>query len=187
MTAPDPGTVSETRSRSGRHAALVAAGIFLSRIFGLVRQRVLSKYLGLSEASDAFTSAFRIPNFLQNLLGEGVLSASFIPVYARLRAEGRDHEAEQVAGAVFGMLALVGSVVVLLGMLLADPLTRLIAPGFGAEKLALTIRLVRILFPGAGLFVLSAWSLVFSTVIGGSSSPTLRRSSGTSRLSSPWS
>ncbi|HXW96867.1 MAG TPA: murein biosynthesis integral membrane protein MurJ [Gemmatimonadales bacterium] len=159
MTAPDPGTVSETRSRSGRHAALVAAGIFLSRIFGLVRQRVLSKYLGLSEASDAFTSAFRIPNFLQNLLGEGVLSASFIPVYARLRAEGRDHEAEQVAGAVFGMLALVGSVVVLLGMLLADPLTRLIAPGFGAEKLALTIRLVRILFPGAGLFVLSAWCL----------------------------
>jgi hypothetical protein len=61
--------------------------ILLSRIAGLVRQRVLAHYLGLSDAADAFTTAFRIPNFLQNLFGEGVLSASFIPVYARLLAE----------------------------------------------------------------------------------------------------
>jgi len=124
-----------------------------------VRQRVLAHYLGLSDASDAFTAAFRIPNFLQNLLGEGVLSASFIPVYARLRAEGRDEEAEQVAHAVFGLLALATSVIVLLGMLLAGPLTDLIALGWTGEKRALTIRLVRLLFPGAGLLVLSAWCL----------------------------
>jgi putative peptidoglycan lipid II flippase len=138
---------------------LVAAGIFLSRIFGLLRQRVLSHYLGLSDAGDAFGSAIRIPNVLQNLLGEGVLSASFIPVYARLRAEGRDGEARAVANAVFGLLALTASIFVLLGMLLAAPLTSLIAPGFVGEKRELTIRLVRMLFPGAGLFVLSAWCL----------------------------
>jgi putative peptidoglycan lipid II flippase len=140
-------------------AALVAAGIFLSRIFGLVRQRVLAHYLGLSDAGDAFAAAFRIPNLLQNLLGEGVLSASFIPVYARLRAEGRDEAAERVAGAVFGLLALVTAAIVLAGVVLAGPLTDVIAVGFPAGKHDLTVRLVRILFPGAGLLVMSAWCL----------------------------
>lgn len=137
----------------------MAAGIFLSRIFGLVRQRVLAHYLGLSDAADALQAAFRIPNLLQNLLGEGVLSASFIPVYARLRAEGRHTEAEQVANAVFGLLALVASVIVLWGVAAAAPLTDLIAGGFDGEKRDLTIRLVRLLFPGAGLLALSAWCL----------------------------
>ena len=138
---------------------MVAVGILLSRIFGLLRQRVLSHYLGLSDAGDAFAAAFRIPNFLQNLLGEGVLSASFIPVYARLRAEGRNDEARHLAEAVFGVLALVTSIVVLLGIVFATPLTRVLALGFPASKLVLTVRLVRILFPGAGLLVLSAWCL----------------------------
>ena len=63
---------------------MVAAGILLSRILGLVRNRVFAHFFGTSDAADAFNAAFRIPNFLQNLFGEGVLSASFIPVYARL-------------------------------------------------------------------------------------------------------
>jgi len=79
------------------HSSLVAAGVFASRIMGFVRQRVFGHYLGISDAADIFNAAFRIPNFLQNLFGEGALSASFIPVYARLRAEGRDKEADAVA------------------------------------------------------------------------------------------
>ena len=67
-------------SRTAWHAFLVAAGIFLSRIAGLIRERAFAHYLGNSDAADAFKAAFRIPNFLQNLFGEGVLSASFIPV-----------------------------------------------------------------------------------------------------------
>jgi hypothetical protein len=74
---------------SKRHAFLVAAGIFLSRIAGLVRQRIFAHYFGNSDAADAFNAAFRIPNFLQNMFGEGVLSASFIPVYAGLLAGAR--------------------------------------------------------------------------------------------------
>lgn len=159
MTASGPASSPAAPAPGAGHAGLVAAGIFLSRIFGLVRQRVLSHYLGLSDAGDAFNVAFRIPNFLQNLLGEGVLSASLIPVYARLRAEGRAEEASDVANAVFGLLAFAASVIVLAGMALAHPVTALIAPGFSGEKLALTVRLVRLLFPGAGLFVLSAWCL----------------------------
>ncbi len=145
--------------RGGTHAILVGTGILLSRIAGLVRQRVFSHYFGLSAPGDAFSAAIRIPNLLQNLFGEGVLSGSFIPVYARLVARGDREEAERVAGAVAGLLAVLVTVFVLVGMLAAPLLTDILAAGFEGEKRALTVRLVRILFPGAGLLVLSAWCL----------------------------
>ncbi|MEK6612011.1 MAG: murein biosynthesis integral membrane protein MurJ [Gemmatimonadota bacterium] len=140
-------------------AALVAAGILLSRLFGLVRNRLLGHYLGTSDAGDAFNAALRIPNVLQNLFGEGVLSASFIPAYSRLLAQGDDEEAGRVAGAIGTLLALTSAVLVLLGVLLTPYAVALIAPGFHGEKRELTIRLVQVMFPGVGLLVLSAWSL----------------------------
>src|SRR5215471_3785896 len=147
------------KESTGRHAFLVAAGILISRIVGLVRQGVFAKYFGLSDAGDAFTAAFRVPNLLQNLFGEGVLSASFIPVYAKLLAECDDEESGHVAGAVGAILAVVASVLVLAGMAATPYLIFVIAPGFEGEKRELTIRLVRVLFPGAGLLVFSAWCL----------------------------
>jgi putative peptidoglycan lipid II flippase len=147
------------RERSGGAATLVATGILLSRIAGLVRQHFLARYLGLSDAADAFNAAFRIPNFLQNLFGEGVLSASFIPVYARLRANGDEKEATRVASAVLSLLAIATSLLVLVGIAATPVLIAVIAPGFAGAKRELTITLVRILFPGAGLLVLSAWCL----------------------------
>jgi len=137
----------------------VAAGILLSRIVGLVRQRVLAHFLATSDAADAFAAAFRIPNFLQNLFGEGALSASFIPVYASLLARDEREEAGRVAGAIGSALALAMAVLVLAGVLTTPVLIDAIAPGFEGEKRLLAIRLVRILFPGAGLLVLSAWCL----------------------------
>jgi putative peptidoglycan lipid II flippase len=137
----------------------VAAGILLSRILGLVRNRVFAHYLGTSDAADAFNAAFKIPNFLQNLFGEGVLSASFIPVYAQLLGRDERGEARRLAAAIFSLLALVTSVLVLAGVLLTPLLIAVIAPGFEGEKRDATIRLVRILFPGAGLLVMSAWCL----------------------------
>ena len=149
---------SPTRRRGG--AALVALGIFVSRIFGLVRVRVFSHYFGLeSDAADAFNAGFRIPNLLQNLFGEGALSGSFIPVYARLVEVGGEDEADRVAGAVAGLLALGVSIIVLAGILGASWLIDLIAPGFEGAKRALAIQVVRVLFPGAGLLVVSAWCL----------------------------
>jgi putative peptidoglycan lipid II flippase len=146
-------------SRSGRYAALVATGILLSRIAGLVRERIFSHFFGLSDAGDVFKAAFKIPNFLQNLFGEGVLSASFIPVYARLLAEGDEREADRVAGAVFSLLAVLVSLLVLLGVLGAPWLVDAIAPGFTDEKRAFLVRVTRIVFPGTGFLVLSAWCL----------------------------
>jgi len=138
---------------------MVAAGIFLSRISGLIRQRVFAHYFATSDAADAFSSGFRIPNLLQNLFGEGALSASFIPVYAGLRARGEDAEADRLAGAVAALLGMVVSAAVAVGVLAAPWLVAIIAPGFSGEKREITVRLVRILFPGAGLLVLSAWCL----------------------------
>jgi putative peptidoglycan lipid II flippase len=155
----NPDARSAPGDRPRRFAFLVGAGILLSRIAGLIRDRVFAHYFGNSDAADAFKAAFRIPNFLQNLFGEGVLSASFIPVYAGLLAHKDDQEARRTAGAVAGLLALSTSLLVLIGVLCTPYLIDAIAPGFHGEKRELTTRLVRILFPGAGLLVFSAWCL----------------------------
>jgi putative peptidoglycan lipid II flippase len=149
----------ESESSSSKFAFLVGAGILLSRIVGLVRQRVFAYYFGTSAAADAFNAAFRIPNFLQNIFGEGALSASFIPVYSGLLARENEEEADRVASAVLTLLALTTSLIVLIGVLTTPLLINFIAPGFQGETRALAIRLVKILFPGAGLLVLSAWCL----------------------------
>ncbi len=151
---------SERKSFStGKGAFLVGAGILLSRIVGVIRQRIFAYYFGNSNVMDAFNAAFRIPNFLQNVFGEGALSASFIPVYAKLLAKDDEQEADRVAGAVFTLLALVIALLVLVGVFTTPYLINAIAPGFQGEKRELTIRLVKIFFPGAGLLVLSAWCL----------------------------
>lgn len=150
---------NKDRESTGRHAFHVGAGILLTRSFGLVRTSLMNHLFGLSYTADAINAALRIPNMLQNLLGEGVLSASFIPVYARLLAEGDEEEANRVAGAIFSILALLAATVVLAGVLAAPYLTDVIAIGFTGYAHDLTALLVRILFPGLGMLVLSAWCL----------------------------
>lgn len=157
--APESHPHQKSQPGTGRSAFFVGAGILISRIVGLIRQRIFAHYFGTSAAGDAFSAAFRIPNFLQNIFGEGALSASFIPVYAKLLAGNDEAEASRVANAVLGLLALVTSLVVVIGVLTTPYLIDLIAPGFEGETRELTIRLVKILFPGAGLLVLSAWCL----------------------------
>jgi putative peptidoglycan lipid II flippase len=163
MTEPAPNPrvpIAGGRPAStGRSSALIGAGIFLSRLLGLLRQSLIATFLGAGWVSDAFNGAFRITNFLQNLFGEGALSASFIPVYANALARGDDEEADRVAGAVASLLALIVSVIVALGIVFAPLVTRVVVGGYTGEKMELTIRLTRILFPGAGIFVMSAWCL----------------------------
>jgi putative peptidoglycan lipid II flippase len=142
-----------------KHAFLVGLGIFFSRIFGLVRERVFAHYFGNSDAGDAFKAALKIPNFLQNLFGEGVLSASFIPVYAQLLAKKHDEDAAKVASVVGSLLFVATSILVLTGVFATPFLIDVIAPGFHGEKRDLTIRIVQILFPGTGFLVMSAWCL----------------------------
>ena len=156
---------------AGSGALLVAAGIFASRVIGLVRDRAVAFFFGSGAFADVYRLALRAPNFLQNLLGEGTLSASFIPIYSRMLEEGREEDAGRFAGAIFGLLAAVAFGAALLGFLLAEPFVAVIASGFlqDAEKLQagaivvdrydLAVRVVRLTFPMTAFLVLSAWCL----------------------------
>ena len=156
--APAPVPRPAARPRAG-FAVLVAAGIFLTRISGFVREKVFAHFLGNSDAAGIYRAAIRIPNVLQNLFGEGVLSASFIPVYAKLLAENDEETAGRVAGIVASLLALTMAILVLIGVLLTPWLLIVIAPGYKGAIRELTVTVVRIMWPGVGILVLSAWCL----------------------------
>ena len=142
-----------------RAAVFVAAGILLSRISGLIREIVMSAVLGASTvAAEAFAFALGVPKILQNLLGEGALSASFIPVYSQVVDED-PRAARRLAGAVFGLLAALVGLLVLVLMLAADPIIAVLARGAGPERAALTADLLRVMAPGIGFIVFAAWCL----------------------------
>jgi putative peptidoglycan lipid II flippase len=157
--------------RPRRGALLVGAGILASRIAGLGRQAVVGAVFGVGAHADVFATALRAPNLLQNLLGEQALSASFIPVYSRLLAEGRREAARRFAGAVFALLVALVAALSLLGVLAARPLVALFAAGYlqdaarvaagelSVDRFELAVRAVRWIFPMTGLLVLSAWAL----------------------------
>ena len=152
-------------------AGAVAGGILASRLVGFVRERVVAHFFGLGAYADVFQVAFRGPNLLQNLLGEGTISAAFIPIYSKMIAQGREQEAGRFAGAVFGLLLALTAVLSLAGILFAEPVVTVFAAGFLADAAAvaagelpidrfeLAVRAVRIIFPMTGLLVLSAWCL----------------------------
>lgn len=163
-------------------AGSVAAGILSSRILGLLRERTQAYFFGVSAHADVLQVAFKSPNLLQNLLGEGTISAAFIPIYSRMIGEERYEDAGRFAGAIFGLLLAVAGGMALLGVLLAEPIVGILAPGFigdaytvpdamtwlvdeegpGAptiNRFDLTVQAVRVIFPMAGVLVLSAWAL----------------------------
>src|SRR5690606_35787128 len=157
---------------SGRSAAgTVAAGIFTSRIVGFVRERAFAHFFGVGVHADVLQVAFRLPNLLQNLLGEGTISAAFIPIYSRMLAEGREEDAGRFAGAIFGLLVVAALVLSAFGFVFAEPIVAIFTPGFlqDAARVAagtlpinrfeVAVQAVRIIFPMTGFLVLSAWCL----------------------------
>jgi putative peptidoglycan lipid II flippase len=157
--SPIPDVSGPTRLKALSPSSLVTLGILVSRITGFIRDRVFAHFFGISVVADVFRAALRIPNLLSNLFGEGVLSASFVTVYAKLRALKEDREADHLAEAIFGILTLLCAAMVLAGILLTPILIDFIAPGFRGAERELTIRVVRVLFPGSGFLVMSAWCL----------------------------
>ncbi len=151
---------------SGRNrSAVVATGILLSRLMGFARQRAVAYFFGTSPYADVFFFALRAPNLLQNLLGEGTLSASFIPIYSRMLEEGREEEAGRFAGAVFGLLLALAGGLALAGVFFAEPIVTVLAVGFRhsaasvVDRFPLAVAAVRITFPMTGFLVLAAWAL----------------------------
>ncbi len=146
-------------TKSGRGAIAVGSGIFISKLFGFIRERVFAHYFGSSGFADAWWAALRMPNVVRNLLGEGTLSASLIPVYTSFLQEGRDRDAAKFAGASLGILTVLASALSLGGIAIAPVLVSAFFPLWDSETQELTVLLVRILFPMTGLFVISAWAL----------------------------
>jgi putative peptidoglycan lipid II flippase len=140
-------------------AARVVLAVSLSRLAGLIRERIFAQYLGTSDAADAYGAALRIPTLLESLLGNRIFSSAFIPRYSRLLAEKRGAEAAHLARAVASIHVVIVTGIVAAGVAMAPVLVSVVASGFDPAKAELTVRLVRILFPAIGFLVLGAWCL----------------------------
>ena len=142
--------------RSGPGVA--AAGIGLSRFSGVARSVLVTNILGIGLIGDAFAAAQRVPNILQNLFGEGALSAAFVPEYSRL-LESDPEEAGKLAGGILSFLLCLVAGLTAVAFLATAPITRSIAWGFTGERFDLTVQLVRIIILGTAVLVMSAWCL----------------------------
>ncbi|MBI3891939.1 MAG: murein biosynthesis integral membrane protein MurJ [Candidatus Wallbacteria bacterium] len=130
----------------------------LSRVLGLARELIFARFFGAGLATDAFNVAFRIPNLLRDLFAEGALSSAFVPAFTeKLAKEGRE-AAFELGNRVASCLALVVGAVCVLGLLVAEPLTRVMAPGFASipGKLFLTVQMTRVMMFFLLLIALSA-------------------------------
>ncbi len=145
--------------RRPRAAFMVGAGIFFSRISGFIRDMLFAYFFGNTGLADVWRVSLKAPNVLQNLIGEGTLSASVIPVYTEFIEEGRKEDAGRFIGAVLGILMVVAGGVSLIGILLAPILVPILFFRWDPQKIEITTVMVQILFPMTAILVISAWAL----------------------------
>lgn len=147
---------NERRQSIARSAGIVSVAVMFSRIFGLVREMVFARYFGAGFLYDAYVVAFRIPNVLRDLFAEGALSAAFVKVFTDYQITKGEQEAWRLASLVFNALAVVMSVICIVGILFSRQFIDLIADGFSPEKAALATTLTQIMFPFILLVALAA-------------------------------
>lgn len=138
----ETGRIVRERRSSASGALTMMGGTLASRVTGLVRNSLLNALFS-KEISDAFITAFKVPNLFRELLAEGALTNSFIPVYATLEPA----EQRRLSGALLGMLTLVNGALMLLAYVTAPLLARLLIADPANVNVALTTQLVRIVFP----------------------------------------
>jgi putative peptidoglycan lipid II flippase len=152
--------VTPTDERSNRlntkAAGIIGLAVMCSRLLGLVREQIFAALFGGGMAMDAFTAAFRIPNLLRDLFAEGALSTAFVTTFSKTIARGGDEDAWRLANKVATLTAFVLGLLCVAGMVFSEQLVALLAPGFDADKAALTARLTRIMFPFILLVSLAA-------------------------------
>lgn len=143
-------------SNVAKSAGIVSIAVMFSRVLGLVREQVFAYYFGAGFLNDAYQAAFTIPNVLRDLFAEGALSAAFVKVFTDYQINKSEAEAWKLASLVFNALAVVLSVVTILGILLAPYLVPVITQGFSPEKIQLTVTMTQIMFPFILLVALAA-------------------------------
>lgn len=139
-----------------------------SRVLGLVREQVLAHAFGASHQMDAFQVAFRLPNLLRDLFAEGAMTAAFVPTFSRyLTRHGRD-AAWTLGRRAITALFLVTAGLALLGMIVAEPMTRAFAGDFARVpgKLELTVSLTRVMFPFLAMVAVAAAAMGMLNAVG---------------------
>ncbi|MDA3792321.1 MAG: murein biosynthesis integral membrane protein MurJ [Elusimicrobia bacterium] len=166
-----PDKLTENRATVVSKASSVSGATMISRIFGFVRDMVIANFFGATMAADAFFVAYKIPNLLRRLLGEGALSTSFIPVYTEYLTHKGEDEAKKLVQVTFGAFTILFVILTVLGIIFAPQIVSVIAFGFtdNPDKFRLTVLLTRIMFPflmaiGLGaitLGILNSWRVFF--------------------------
>ncbi len=161
-------TSNQNKNAKGTSSLLKSTAAFggmttISRLTGLIRDITLAQLIGSSLLADAFFVAFRIPNFFRRIFGEGAFSAAFIPVYTQQRIYSSPEQVRVFVNIVTGRLTLVLIVLSVVGILFAEAIVTILAPGFRAEpeKFKLTVDSLRITFP----YVLMICLVALSTAI----------------------
>lgn len=153
-------SVGKPEQRSvARSAGIVSIAVMFSRVLGLVRETIFARFFGAGYLYDAFVVAFKIPNILRDLFAEGALSAAFVKVFTDYQIKKTELEAWQLASLVFNVLAVVMSIITVIGILLAPWTVPLLARGFPPEKAALAVTLTQIMFPFILLVALAALAM----------------------------
>jgi putative peptidoglycan lipid II flippase len=142
-----------------KNLSVVSFFTFISRILGLLRDVCIAYFFGAGYYTDAFFVAFRIPNLLRRLFGEGGLSASFIPVYSGSLVKRSKEESNDLLLTVFSLLFLILIFLSLLGVIFSSVFVVITAPGFldNPAQFALTVLLTRLMFPYILLIGLTAF------------------------------
>jgi putative peptidoglycan lipid II flippase len=144
-----------------RFTSILSLGTLASRILGFVRDVIFAKILGTAAMADAFFVAFKIPNLLRDLVGEGATNSAIVPVISEYRHKKDQKAVNELISVIIVWAGLILGVITLLGIVLAPVIVRLIAPGFTVDpqKIQTTVNLTRIMFPYLILIGFTAYSM----------------------------
>src|SRR5690606_16118252 len=151
----EPTTPSRPTSVA-RSAGIVSIAVMFSRLFGLAREMIFANFFGAGFLTDAYVVAFRLPNVLRDLFAEGALSVAFVKVFTDYQIKLGEKAAWRLARMIFNLLAVVRSIICIVGIIFSKELVGLVADGFSPEKAALATTLTQIMFPYILLVALAA-------------------------------
>ena len=158
----EAGVVGETNTKQtsvARSAGVVSIAVMFSRVLGLLREVIFANYFGAGFLYDAYVVAFRIPNVLRDLFAEGALSVAFVKVFTDYQINKGEKEAWRLASLVLNLLAVIMSVICIVGIIFSKQFVGLIAADFSPEKAALATTLTQIMFPFIMLVALAALAM----------------------------
>jgi len=153
---PDKDPTKTKQTSVARSAGIVSIAVMFSRLLGLAREVVFARYFGAGFLTDAYVVAFRIPNVLRDLFAEGALSVAFVKVFTDYQVNKGEKEAWRLASMIFNLLAVILSVICIVGVIFSKQFVNLVADGFSPEKAALATTLTQIMFPFILLVALAA-------------------------------